>query len=295
MRPRRSVLYMPGSNLRALEKAKGLASDCVILDLEDGVAPDAKDIARRQVVQAVMAGGFGHREIVIRINTLETSQGLEDLEAAISALPDAILIPKVQSADDILTVRKIIKSRPASKSIALWAMIETPPAILNIKPVAENAHDAEVPLVCFVLGTNDLVKETRVQPGAERAHLIPWLMTIIVAARAYGIDVLDGVYTLLHDADGFAAECKQGRALGMDGKTLIHPNQIDTCNAIFSPAAEEIAWARRVMEAFDEAGNRGKGAINLDGRMVELLHVEMAKRTLAFNEAVLMRQNERRD
>lgn len=286
MQPRRSVLYMPGSNARALEKAKTLPADSLILDLEDAVAPDAKEMARKQVSEAVRAGGFGRREVVIRINGLGTPYAEADLEAAAEAKPDAILVPKVQSPDDIARIRFHLAGRTGSATIPLWAMIETPLAILNIKEVAGAARDASTPLTCFILGTNDLVKETRVQPGADRMPLLSWLLMVVAAGRAFGIDVIDGVYNDLQNAGGFKAECEQGRALGMDGKTLIHPNQIEICNAAFSPSADEVAWSRRVVEAFTLPENAGKGAISLDGRMVELLHAEIAKRTLAIADAV---------
>lgn len=286
MRPRRSVLYMPGSNNRAIEKARTLAVDGVILDLEDGVAPEAKDLARRQVVAALRDGGFGRREVVVRINGAGSPFTHADLDAVGAARPDAILIPKVQSPDDIRRVRESLRGRTGRAPQPLWAMIETPLAILNIRDIAEAAADTIAPLTCLVMGTNDLVKESRMHPGPDRAPLLPWLLTAIAAARAYHIDVLDGVYANLQDPAGFRAECEQGRMLGMDGKTLVHPNQIETCNAVFSPSAEDIAWARTILEAFDRPENRGKGAISVDGRMVELLHVEIGRRTLAIADAI---------
>lgn len=288
MRPRRSVLYMPGSNARALEKAKTLAADALILDLEDAVAPDAKDLARSQVCEAVKAGGFGPREVVIRVNGLATPYGLTDFAAALAAKPDAILIPKVESAEDLSHARK---NAPSDCGIALWAMIETPLAILNLKEIGEAAASAGLPLTCFVLGTNDLIKATRARAQADRLPLIAWLSLTVAAARAFGIAVVDGVFNAIQDEAGFRAECEQGRALGMDGKTLIHPSQIAPCNAVFSPSADEIAAAKKIVGAFALPENQGKGAISLDGRMVELLHAEIARHTLAMAEAISARSS----
>jgi citrate lyase subunit beta/citryl-CoA lyase len=283
MRPRRSVLYMPGSNARALEKAKTLPADVLILDLEDAVAPEAKDMAREQVCSAVKAGGFGSREVIIRINGFATPYGGLDFVSALEAKPDAILLPKVETPGDLEHVRK---SAPSDCKIALWAMIETPLAIFNLKDIAKAAASLELPLTCFVLGTNDLIKATRVQPGADRLPLVAWLSLAVAAARAFGLTVVDGVYNAISDEAGFRAECVQGRALGMDGKTLIHPSQIAPCNEVFSPSAEEVASARKIVEAFALPENQGKGAISLDGRMVELLHAEIARQTLAIAEAI---------
>ncbi|HZV21105.1 MAG TPA: CoA ester lyase [Hyphomicrobiales bacterium] len=283
MRPRRSVLYMPGSNARAIEKAKTLPADALILDLEDAVAPDAKDVARSQVCKAVQEGGFGKREVAIRINGFATPYGPADFAAAIEAKPDAILLPKVEMP---LVLEHARKNAPADCKIALWAMIETPLAILNLKEIAEAAASAELPLTCFVLGTNDLIKAARIQPQADRMPLIAWLSLTVAAARAFGLSVIDGVYNSISDEAGFRAECLQGRALGMDGKTVIHPSQVGPCNEIFSPSQEEIAAARRIVEAFALPENRGKGAISLDGRMVELMHAEMARQTIAIAEAI---------
>lgn len=283
MKPRRSILYMPGSNARAIEKAKTLPADALILDLEDAVAPEAKEAARAQVCAAVKAGGFGRREVVIRINGFATPYGADDFAAALEAKPDAILLPKVESPEALDHVRKQARS---DCKIALWAMIETPLAIINLKDIARVAASAELPLSCFVLGTNDLVKATRVRPGADRLPLLPWLSLVVAAARAFDVTVVDGVYNALTDEAGFRAECVQGRALGMDGKTLIHPSQIAICNEVFSPTDEEIAAARRIVETFALPENRGKGAISLDGRMVELLHVDIARQTLAMAEII---------
>jgi citrate lyase subunit beta / citryl-CoA lyase len=287
MRPRRSVLYMPGSNARALEKAKTLAADALILDLEDAVAPDAKELARKQVCEAVKAGGFGSREIAIRVNGFATPYGGEDFQAALVASPDAILLPKIETPADLEYARK---QAPARCRIALWAMIETPLAILNLKEIGRAATAAELPLTCFVLGTNDLIKMTRIQAQADRLPLLAWLSMTVAAGRAFGITVVDGVFNALSDETGFVAECVQGRALGMDGKTLIHPNQVAACNEVFSPSAEEIAAARKIVEAFERPENQGKGAISLNGRMVERLHADIGRETLAMAAAIAAKQ-----
>lgn len=283
MRPRRSVLYMPGSNARALEKAKTLAADALILDLEDAVAPDAKELARKQVCEAVKAGGFGSREVSIRVNGFATPYGAADFQAALEASPDAILLPKIETPADLEQARK---QAPAGCKIPLWAMIETPLAILNLKEIGHAAAASDLPLTCFVLGTNDLIKATRIQAQADRLPLLAWLSLTVAAGRAFGITVVDGVFNALSDEAGFLAECVQGRALGMDGKTLIHPNQLAACNKVFSPSAEEIAAARKIVEAFELPENQGKGAISLDGRMVERLHADIARETLAMADAI---------
>jgi citrate lyase subunit beta/citryl-CoA lyase len=280
IRPRRSVLYMPGANARALEKARGLPADAVILDLEDAVAPDAKADARARVTEAVKARGFGPREVVIRINAMDTPWGRDDLEAAVAAGPDAILIPKVSRPDDIVSAAGALAAGPAETRI--WAMMETPAAILNAQEIAAAGHR----LSCLVMGTNDLLKETRARPDAGRLALVPWLAACVLAARANGLDVLDGVYNDFHDEAGFRAECEQGRTLGMDGKTLIHPAQIEPCNAIFSPSAEEVERSRAIIAAFERPENAGKGVITVDGRMVERLHLDMARRTVAITDAI---------
>jgi len=282
IRPRRSALYMPGSNARAIEKARSLPADTIILDLEDSVAPDQKTAAREQVCAAVRAGGFGTREVVIRTNGMETEWGRADLAAALRAGPDAILLPKVSTPDDIMRIARDLNAVGAPVHTRLWAMIETPLGILNIDAIARTAADPASRLAVFVMGTNDLAKETRARLTPGRAPMIAWLSRSIVAARAYGIDVLDGVWNQIADMEGLRAECEQGRDLGMDGKTVIHPNQIPVANEIFAPSAAEVAWARQVIAAFDLPENAAKGAISLDGKMVELLHADMARRTLAI-------------
>jgi citrate lyase subunit beta/citryl-CoA lyase len=284
IRPRRSVLYMPGSNARALEKAKTIAADVLILDLEDAVAPDAKVQARDQVCAAVKVGGYGRRELVIRINALDTPWGNDDLAAAVTAAPDAILLPKPGSGADIVQAADALKGAP--DKTRLWAMIETPLAILNVQDIAAASRLSGTRLACFVMGTNDLVKETRAARSSSRRPALYWLSATVTAARAYGLDVLDGVYNNFKDADGFHRECVHGRALGFDGKTLIHPDQVAVANEVFAPPEGEVAWARKIMAAFDQPESKGKGVITVEGRMVELMHAEMARRTVAIAEAI---------
>jgi citrate lyase subunit beta/citryl-CoA lyase len=286
IRPRRSVLYMPGSNPRAIEKAKTLSADGIIIDLEDSVAPDGKEAARKQVAQAVKAGGFGKREVFIRVNGPDTPWFPDDLEAAVHAAPDAILVPKINTPKTLERIGERLMGMHAGTKIHVWAMIETPIAIFNAPMLAATARDSETRLAGFVIGTNDLAKETRARLVPGRAPMIGWLSDCVLAAHAYGIDILDGVYNNMSDAEGFAVECAQGRDLGFDGKTLIHPNQIDACNMAFSPDAEEIALARKMIAAFERPENHDKGAIALDGRMVERMHADMARRTVAIAEAI---------
>ncbi|MCX2724894.1 HpcH/HpaI aldolase/citrate lyase family protein [Roseibium salinum] len=289
IRPRRSALYMPGSNARALEKAKTLDVDCLILDLEDAVVPDAKELARTQICEAVAGGGYGEREVVVRINGLGTPWGEDDLAAAVKAGPDAILVPKVNSPADLQRIALKLAVLGASRDLKLWAMMETPEALLNAGAIGACGKDPQVRLSCVVMGTNDLAKETRARLTPGRAAMMPWLMTCVAAARAGGVDILDGVYNAFQDEEGFAAECAQGVEMGMDGKTLIHPKQIDTCHAAFSPTPEEIAWARKINEAFDQPENADKGAIQVEGKMVERLHAQMGRRVIAIAEAIAAR------
>ena len=286
IRPRRSVLYMPGANDRALEKARSLPADALILDLEDSVAPDAKLAARDKVIAAVKSGGYGAREIVIRVNALDTPWGADDLKAAASVKADAILVPKVSRPGDMVSAAKLLKAHAAPAETRLWAMMETPLAILNARDIASVAADADQRFSCLVLGTNDLLKESRARALGDRFAIVPWLAMSVLAARSYGLDVIDGVYNDFKDEAGFRAECEQGRTLGMDGKTLIHPSQIEPCNQIFSPSDEEVSWSRKVIEAFALPEHRGKGVITVDGRMVERLHLVMAERVVAIWEAI---------
>jgi citrate lyase subunit beta/citryl-CoA lyase len=282
IRPRRSVLYMPGSNLRALEKAQAIPADALILDLEDAVAPDAKDIARRQVADAVAAKGFGRREVIVRINALATPWGEADLAAAVAARPDAVLVPKVSAPGDLHAVEERLVRLHAAPTLALWAMVETPLAILNLAALA----GAGGRLACFVMGTNDLIKELRGSHTPDRANLSAALGLAVAAARAHGLAAIDGVFNDIQDSDGFLRHCHQAKSFGFDGKTLIHPSQVEPCNAVFAPSPEDVIAARQVIAAFDLPENRGKGAIKLDGRMVELLHAGIARRTVALADAI---------
>ena len=289
IRPRRSVLYMPGSNARALEKAKTLPADGVILDLEDSVAPDAKQAARAQVVDAVKAGGFGAREVFIRVNGVDTPWHADDLAAAAHAAPDAILVPKISNPEMLEMIGRRLLDMGTDHKTRVWAMIETPLAIFNILSIAAEAKDSESRLSGFIMGTNDLAKDTRARLVSGRAPMLGWLSSCIAAARIYGIDILDGVYNDIGNADGFAMECRQCVELGFDGKTLIHPSQIAPCNTIFSPSPEEVALARKMIAAFDLPENKSKGVVSIDGRMVERLHADMARRTVAIAEAIAER------
>jgi citrate lyase subunit beta/citryl-CoA lyase len=285
VRPRRSVLYMPGSNARALEKSRELPADCLILDLEDAVAPEAKAAARDAVVKALRTG-FGDREVLVRINGLDTRWWVEDLDAVAAARPDAVLVPKISDPGQLQDLAARIVDIGTDPRVRVWAMMETPLAMLNVGAIAAAALDSETRLAGFVMGTNDLAKDTRAKIVPGRAPMLPWLMNCVAAARAYGLDILDGVFNDLGNADGFAAECRQANDLGFDGKTLIHPNQIEPCNAVFSPSAEEVATARKMIAAFELPENKDKGVIQIDGRMVERLHAEMARRTVAIADAI---------
>jgi len=279
IRPRRSVLYMPASNSRAIEKARTLDADVIILDLEDAVAPDKKDEARAQAAQAVSEGGFGHREVVIRINGLDTPWGEQDLAVAAGSGVDAVLLPKVSSPATLVAARSILGETGGD----LWAMIETTQAIVDLAAIVGAA--ATTRLTTLVAGTNDLAKEMRCRPGEDRAPLLGILTQIVLHARLAGLNALDGVCNTLTDEAVVQRECEQGLRWGFDGKTLIHPSQIAVANAVFTPNADEIAWARAIAAAFDLAENAGKGALKIDGKMVELLHLEEATRTLAIAEA----------
>jgi citrate lyase subunit beta/citryl-CoA lyase len=279
IRPRRSVLYMPADNARALEKARSLPCDCVIIDLEDAVAPENKLAARAQAAAAVRAGGFGGREVVIRVNGRDTPWGAEDLAAAVAAQPDAILVPKVNDAADVAAYDAQISGPPR-----LWAMIETCAAVFQLDAIGRAAAGAR--LEAWVMGTNDLAKEMRCRPGADRAPLLPALALAVTAARAHGIAVIDGVFNDIGDADGLARQCAQGADFGFDGKSLIHPGQVGPANTAFSPTAEEIDWARAVVAAFALPENADKGVVKVAGKMTERLHLAQAQRALAVAEAV---------
>lgn len=284
IRPRRSVLYMPGSNARAMEKARALPADTLILDLEDAVAPDAKADARKLIGETLAAGGFGAREIVIRVNGLNTEWGADDVAAAIKAAPDAVLFPKISSADDVKRAEALLKDAP--RSVALWCMIETPLAILNIRDIAAEAARPGARLSAFVMGTNDLTKELFAFHTPERMPMLVSLGLSLLAARAYGLSIFDGVHNDIKDEAGFERACAQARDMGFDGKTLIHPAQLEAANRIFSPSPEQVAFSRSVIAAFDDPQNAGKAVLTVEGKMVELLHAESARRVVAIAEAI---------
>ena len=288
-RPRRSVLYMPGSNVRAIAKARTLPVDCIVLDLEDSVAPEAKMAARVQVADALQAGGFAPREVIVRINGLDTGWWLDDVNAVAPGRPDALLVPKVSSPEHLEHVADRLVDMSADHAIRVWAMIETPLAVLQALAIAEAAKDVETRLSAFVMGTNDLAKDTRTRITPGRDTMRPWLMTVIAAARSFGVDIIDGVYNDIADAEGFARECAEARDMGFDGKTIIHPGQIEACNKAFTPSSEEVAQAKAIVLAFDAPENRGRGVIALDGRMVERLHADIARRTVAIADAIAAR------
>jgi citrate lyase subunit beta / citryl-CoA lyase len=286
IRPRRSPLFMPGSNARALEKARNLPADVIILDLEDSVAPDAKGLARDQIAQAIAAKGFGKREVWIRTNSLDSAWWVDDAAMAGQAKPDGILVPKVSSVEDLQAIGGRLAAIHADPSIQVWAMIETARAVLDADKLAAASRDPKTRLAGFVFGPNDIARETRIRMMPGRAAMIPMMTHCILATRAYGLEIFDGPYSDFSNVDGFGQECTQGRDLGFDGKTLIHPGQIEACNAIFTPPEEEIAQARKIIAAFELPENAARGAIRLDGQMVERLHAEMARRTIAIADAI---------
>jgi citrate lyase subunit beta/citryl-CoA lyase len=282
VRPRRSVLYMPGANERALEKAKSIPADALILDLEDAVAPDAKAEARERVCAAVVAGGYGAREVTIRVNGLDTQWHADDVRAAAAAGPAAIVVPKVNSAAEVRTIVGELEAAGAPDHTAIWAMIETPIAMFNALDIAT----ASPRLAVLVMGTNDLAKELHAAHVPGRAPLLTGLGLSLLAARAAGKVILDGVFNDITDHDGFAAEARQGRELGFDGKTLIHPSQVEPCNAAFAPSDAEVTEAEAIIAAFDEATAAGRGVVTVNGRMIENLHVDNARRILAVHAAI---------
>jgi len=281
-RPRRSALYLPASNARAIEKARSLPADIVILDLEDAVAPDAKEEARSAAVAAVAEGGFGNREVAIRANGIDTEWGAADLAAIAGSKADAVLVPKVSSPEDIDRYQAALAA--ARPDMQLWAMVETCASMFALEAIAAKASATRLSL--WVMGTNDLAKEMRAQLTAERTPFLPFLSMAVAAARAHGISILDGVCNEFRDLDAFRAEAEQGLLFGFDGKSLIHPAQVEPCNAVFSPSEEELAWASAVIAAFDLPENRSKGVIRVDGKMVELLHLEQARRLVAVAESI---------
>jgi citrate lyase subunit beta/citryl-CoA lyase len=276
-RPRRSLLYMPGSNPRALEKARGLPADGLIIDLEDAVAADTKEAARAIVAAALAAGGYGTRKLVLRVNQLDTPWGHADLAAAATMPIDAVLLPKVENPDRVRLTLSLLDALGASERLAVWCMIETPLGVLAAREIAA----ASPRLAALVLGTSDLTKELHALATRDRVPLITSLGLAMLAARAYGLAILDGVHFDLSDNEGFAFACRQGRELGFDGKTLIHPKQIAPANAAYAPSPEEIEYSRRVIAAHAEGAAAGKGVVLVDGKLVEGLHVENARRLLA--------------
>jgi citrate lyase subunit beta / citryl-CoA lyase len=289
IRPRRSVLYMPGSNARAIDKARSLPADGIIIDLEDAVAPEAKDDARAEVAAAVRKGGFGRREVVVRVNGPDTPWGEDDIAAAAEAGADAVLVPKVSDAETLTALGHRLRRIGAPESLRVWAMIETPLAVLHCERIAAVARDGIARLDCLVMGTNDIAKDTRARQVPGRWPILPHLAAAIAAARAHDLDILDGVYNAIGDEEGFRAECEQGRDLGFDGKTLIHPRQLAVANEVFGPTAAELAEARGIIAAFDRPENRSRGVIAHEGRMVERMHADMARRTVALAEVIASR------
>ena len=281
LRPRRSVLYMPAANERALEKAKTIPADAIIFDLEDAVAPDAKSDARDRAVAAVRSGEYGNRELTIRCNGLDTEWGEADIAAAGAAGPSAVVIPKVDSVDALDDVSARLVAAGASADVQIWPMVETPAAIFNVREIAAHPRVA-----VLIMGTNDLAKELRSPIVAGRHPLVPHLATALLAAREAGKVIVDGVYNDVKDPEGFLAECVQGMEMGFDGKTLIHPSQVDPANDVWAPSDDEIEYAGRVIAAFDEAVAAGKGVVTVDGRMIENLHVDNARRVLAVASSI---------
>jgi len=280
--PRRSVLYMPGSNARALEKGRSLPADGLILDLEDAVAPDAKEIARRQIVEALQQGGYGKREIAVRVNALDSPWGKDDVKAIATSGADAILLPKVETAAMIHALEKLMDAAGAPKSMGIQCMMETPLGMLNAKEVA----GASKRITCLVMGTSDLVKDLQAAHTPQRLPVLTSLSLCVLAARAYGIGITDGVHLDLSDDEGFAAHCRQGKELGFDGKTLIHPKSIAKANEVFAPSEAEIEWSHKIIAANAQATAEGQGVVVVDGKLIENLHVESAKRLVALSNAI---------
>jgi citrate lyase subunit beta/citryl-CoA lyase len=288
IRPRRSLLFMPGSNARALEKGRNLPADALILDLEDSVAPDAKALARDQIAQAIAAKGFGRREILIRTNAPDSPWWKDDIAMAAKARPDGVLVPKISSVEELHLIADGLAG--ADPSIRVWTMIETARAVLHAEELAAASRDPKIRLAGFVFGPNDISRETRIRMQPGRAIMLPMITHCILATRAYGLEILDGPFSDFSNFNGFGQECTQARDLGFDGKTLIHPGQIEACNAIFTPPAEEVALARKIIAAFERPENAARGAISLDGQMVERLHADMARRTIAIADAIAARE-----
>jgi citrate lyase subunit beta / citryl-CoA lyase len=282
VRPRRSVLYMPGSNARALEKAKTLPADGIIFDLEDATAPDAKAAARELVCQKLRDGGYGRRELIVRVNGLDTPWGMEDVAAASQARPDAILLPKVESATEVERLEELLRQHRASEKTTIMCMLETPLGVLNAREIASSSKR----ISCLVMGTSDLTKDLHARHTALRLPMLPSLGICLLAARAFRVAILDGVYLDLNDTQGFKQQCEQGLELGFDGKTLIHPQQVEPCNEVFSPSPREVEFSRRVIQAHRDAERQGRGVVLVDGKLIENLHVENARRLVATAEAI---------
>ena len=282
LRPRRSVLYMPGANERALEKAKGLPADAIIFDLEDAVAPDAKAEARDRVAAAVASGEYGRRELTIRVNGADTEWHADDVAAAAAAGPAAVVVPKVGSVAEVAAIEAALEKAGAPDHTAIWAMVETPVAMLDAAAIA----GASERLTVLVMGTNDLAKELHAEHVPGRAPLLTGLGLCLLAARATGKVILDGVYNDIKDPDGFEAECVQGLQMGFDGKTLIHPSQLEPANRVWAPAPEAVDDARALIATFEEGIAAGKGVVTHNGRMIENMHVDNARRLIALSEAI---------
>jgi citrate lyase subunit beta / citryl-CoA lyase len=285
-RPRRSVLYVPGANLRAMDKAKTLAADALIFDLEDAVAPDAKRDARIQVVNAVKAGGYGSRELVIRVNGLNTPWGYADLVAASTAGADAVLLPKTENVESVRQAQTVMAASDAPADLAIWCMIETPRGVLNAEAIAGSSPR----VACFVMGTSDLANDLHAQHTRERVPMVTSLGLCILAARAFGLAILDGVHLDLEDMAGFEQACQQGHDFGFDGKTLIHPKTIEIANRVFAPSAEEVGWADKIIAAHAAAVAEGKGIVVVDGKLIENLHVLNARRIVDMAAAIAERE-----
>ena len=281
-RPRRSVLYMPGSNARALERGRGLPADALILDLEDAVAPDAKETARRQIVEAVAAGGYGARELIVRVNGFDSPWGADDVKAMAASGADAILLPKVETAAMVTDLEARMAAAGAPQTMGIMCMMETPLGMLNAQEIA----GASARITCLVMGTSDLVKDLQAAHTPDRLPVLTGLGLCILAARAHGKAIVDGVHLDLDDAEGFAAQCHQGKELGFDGKTLIHPKTIAKANEVFAPSAAEVSWSHRIIAAHAEAAAAGQGVVVVDGKLVENLHVENAERLVALADAI---------
>ncbi len=286
MRPRRSVLYMPGSNARALEKGRTLGADALILDIEDSVAPEAKAEARVGIASALAEGGYGLREIAIRVNSLDSGWGQDDLRAVAVMGADAVVLPKVETAEAVQTARGILDAAGAPTTLGIWCMMETPLGILNAREIAF----ADPSVRCLAMGTSDLAKDLRCRHTPDRIPFLYALEHCIMVARAAGIAILDGVHLDISDDEGFRASCVQGRDLGMDGKTLIHPKTIDIANQVFAPLEAEVAWAKKIIAAHGEAAKAGKGLVVVDGKLIENLHVAEAQRLMAMHENIQSRE-----